>query len=316
MTERVEQEGALDISRTEIGRESRTWWSGRWLRALGRWMSTGLLSTGRVYVRRGQVVRFDVEVGRVRATVRETDGRVCHVVVGLATHTDEVWSRVVGLMAGKVAYAAQLLNGEIPREVESLFRAAGASLFPEKRDEFEVTCTCPGLTTVCNHAAATCIAIGDALEADPFLLFTLRGRTREQLLSSLRAHRAARGMPDEPDVRRVGASLGDLGLEDSLASRLDDYWDMGDEMRGFEIRIRPPEVEMEAIKLLGVPSFVSDQSFLRRLRKVYSDVSRRALELAYEEYETAGDVDDGDVDVEDGDAEAKDSPKGRGSGEA
>ena len=123
-------------------------------------------------------------------------------------------------------------------------------------------------------------------------------------------------MPDEPDVRRVGASLGDLGLEDSLASRLDDYWDMGDEMRGFEIRIRPPEVEMEAIKLLGVPSFVSDQSFLRRLRKVYSDVSRRALELAYEEYETAGDVDDGDVDVEDGDAEAKDSPKGRGSGEA
>jgi len=290
------------MCRPGVARGSRSWWCGRWLRALGRWMSTGLLSTGRAYVRRGQVIRFEIQVGRLCATVRETDGALCKVRVGLAPLPDEVWERVVGLMAGKVAYAAQLLNAEIPREVESLFRAAGANLFPEKRSEFDIQCTCPGWPSVCNHVAAACILIGDALEDDPFLLFALRGRTKNQLLSALRAHRAARGVRGEQSFPRGQVSLGDLGLEDSLASRLQHYWEMSEEMQGFEIRIRPPDVEMEVVKLLGVPSFVSDGSFLRRLRAAYEAVSRRALDVAYEEYSRPSDG-------EEPAAPAKDSPE-------
>lgn len=274
---------------------SRSWWSGRWLRSLSNWLSTTLLATGRLYVRRQQVYGLEVQVGMVSASVHEPDGSTCHVRIGVATFPDEVWEAAVRMMSEKVAYAASLLNNEIPRDIEDVFLTLGAGLFPERRSEFDVECSCPEWASYCPHVAATLVLVGDRLDEDPFLLFRLRGRAREQLLAELRSSRSLRTRSSEGPAPAGRTSLAGVAIEEPLDARLDEFWSMGAELDALQIRVRPPEVDMEVIKLLGVPTFVNEEGLLQRLAKVYRTVSEAALDVAYEEYAEA--LTDEDMDL-------------------
>ena len=258
----------------------RSWWSGRWLRGLGNWLSTSLLATGRLYVRREQVRELDVQVGTVTAHVHEPNGSLCRVRLGLRTFADDTWDRVIHLMAENVACSAHLLNGEIPRDVEELFRAAGVSLFPETRAEIDAECDCAEWSSACNHVAAVLVLLGDHLDEDPFLLFRLRGRAHERVMASLRAARSllARNSGSSPSAHSTPDGV---PLEEPLAARLDDFWEMASELESLQIRVRAPEVELEVVKLLGAPAFTNDANLMERLTEVYRVVSQRAMEVAY-----------------------------------
>jgi uncharacterized Zn finger protein len=66
---------------------------------------------------------------------------------------------------------------------------AGASLFPKQRADLKTSCSCPDWGDPCKHVAATHYVLGEALDRDPFLLFELRGKTKDQVLEALRAAR-------------------------------------------------------------------------------------------------------------------------------
>jgi hypothetical protein len=59
--------------------------------------------------------------------------------------------------------------------------------------ELQPRCSCPDWANPCKHAAAVCYLVADTLDADPFLLFLMRGRGRDTLLAGLRTRRAAAG---------------------------------------------------------------------------------------------------------------------------
>ena len=98
------------------------------------------------------------------------------------------WSR----WPDKPGYAARLLAGELPHEIEDVFAEAGAALFPERGSHLITSCTCPDWATPCKHAAAVCYLMAEAFDDDPFLLLAFRGREREALLAELRARRGGR----------------------------------------------------------------------------------------------------------------------------
>jgi len=49
-------------------------------------------------------------------------------------------------------FAAKLLAGEMPQEIEQVFREVGLSLFPEKLRDLETDCSCPNYSrTACRR---------------------------------------------------------------------------------------------------------------------------------------------------------------------
>jgi hypothetical protein len=70
--------------------------------------------------------------------------------------------------------------------------AVGIDLLPVA-GELQPRCSCPDWANPCKHAAAVCYLVADTLDADPFLLFLMRGRGRDTLLAGLRTRRAAAG---------------------------------------------------------------------------------------------------------------------------
>jgi len=100
-------------------------------------------------------------------------------------------------MQAKVGFVARLLAGEVPADLEEVFRAAGVALFPGTWKELRSRCSCPDWESPCKHIAAVLYVFADQLDTDPWLLLAWRGRTPEELLDPLRGSSVTDDTADE-----------------------------------------------------------------------------------------------------------------------
>jgi uncharacterized Zn finger protein len=189
-TRRRAVEGGIQINSTR-GAVAQTWWSRRFIGVLEQSGVGGRLSRGRSYARTGQIVSIDVEAGGVRAQVQGSRPRPYRVRIGIPAFGKTEWAAVCQALADDASYAATLLNGEMPREIESVFEAVGLALFPAGSRDLVMDCTCPDHEVPCKHLAAVFYVLAERFDADPFEILALRGRDKEALLEDLRARRAA-----------------------------------------------------------------------------------------------------------------------------
>ena len=172
-----------------------TWWGQRWIAALER-LGGGYasrLGRGRSYARQGRVHDLHIARGAVVARVTGTRTTPYEIELHLAPLDAKAWERAIGVMAGKARFAAALLAGEMPRDIDEAFGEIHTSLFPTRERDLVTSCTCPDWVNPCKHVAAVHYVLGDALDRNPFLLFELRGRDRETVLTALRRLRASGG---------------------------------------------------------------------------------------------------------------------------
>jgi uncharacterized Zn finger protein len=190
-----------------------TWWGQRWIEALEQVLGgdSGRLARGRSYARGGRTHDFVLQAGKVKAKVTGSAPKPYAVEIALNELSDAKWLQAIAGMAEKAQFAAELLGGQMPREIDAVFRAAGGSLFPMERSDLKTGCTCPDWGDPCKHVAAVHYVLGEALDRDPFLLFELRGRTKEQVLAELRSRRGDASGSEEV---ANGVTLGNVSRED------------------------------------------------------------------------------------------------------
>jgi uncharacterized Zn finger protein len=178
----------------------RTWWGRAWLEALEQRarLDPDRLPRGRDYARSGTVGELTLAPGEARARVQGRKTEPYEVRIRVRRFTDDEWDRVLAAISARLGHAAALLDGELPPEIARDAAAAGLDLLPGG-GELGPRCSCPDDADPCKHSAAACYLITDALDTDPFTLFLLRGRTRDQVLAGIRARR--RGTPP---ARAVG----------------------------------------------------------------------------------------------------------------
>ena len=187
-------------AKSQRGSFGSTWWATRWIQALERLMDAGRLSRGRSYARGGQVLNLDIGAGRVAARVQGSRATPYKIAVELAPLTDDQWARAIDAMAEQAIFAAKLLNGEMPPDIEEAFKQANVALFPVSGSDLRTSCSCPDYANPCKHIAAVYLLLGERFDADPFLLFHLRGRSKEQIMAAMRARRAANAVAEEPAI--------------------------------------------------------------------------------------------------------------------
>ena len=206
-------------ARSGRGAIGSSWWSRRFLDVLESFAMGNRLSRGRTYARKGQVVSLDVAPGEVSATVQGSRPRPYRVRIGLAPFSELVWAKAEIALSEQALPSAKLLAGEVPPELEDIFAAAGAPLFPAAASELEQRCSCPDGQVPCKHLAATFYLLAESFDADPFLVLRWRGRDREPLLRRLRELRAdgPAGDGEVPADPAPAASGSALALADLLA---------------------------------------------------------------------------------------------------
>ena len=268
-------------AKSKRGKFVKNWWADRWINALKNFMDSGRLSRGRSYARRGQVLEIDVEPGLISARVQGSRHRPYGVSIQLEPFSDRRWRKVFDTLAEQAIFAAQLLNGEMPPDIEQVFDAIQVSLFPATRDDLRTNCSCPDWINPCKHIAAVYYLMGERFDADPFLLFELRGRSKDEIIASLRERRVQRMETEEetpyaPDAVQVVEKV-------ALEQCLDRYWIIGPQAEGIALKIGAPKVDMALFKRLGVPDFqgIEAQSLWRQMVRVYDSVTAHALDVAF-----------------------------------
>ncbi len=185
------------------GPVGQAWWGQQWVAAMER-LGGGRLDRGKRYARNGSVRTLEISHGIAYAEVQGSRPKPYRTAVYLQVFKDQEWQQALAALSEQAVYAAKLLAGEMPGDIEAVFQSAGLSLFPRTLKDIVFECSCPDdWGDPCKHAAAVYYLLAEQLDHDPFILFHLRGRTRDQILSALRGYRSAavnsgEGVPDAP----------------------------------------------------------------------------------------------------------------------
>jgi uncharacterized Zn finger protein len=265
-------------ARTRRGAFGKTWWASRWIEALERLVNPGRLTRGRTYARTGRVLSLDVDRDGVRAVVKGSRPQPYNVSIQFKRLSDAEWQRVIDAMAAEALYAARLLSGEMPEEIEELFSGSsvGVSLFPAHEGDLVTDCTCPDPANPCKHIAAAHYLLGERFDEDPFLMFLLRGRSQADIVAELRARRAGPETEASPEVEQV------VDADVSM------FWSAPPQTEEVALHFALPESDALAIKRLGPPAFVRDQAaFTAAMERLYRQIGEYALLLALDDGDSA-----------------------------
>jgi len=215
------------VARSARGAIGEHWWSRRFLEVLESFALGSRLTRGKNYARRGQVLSLEVAPGVVTASVQGSRKTPYKVSIALPAFSELVWAKVEVTLAEQAIHSARLLAGEMPHDLEEVFLAAGAPLFPQRAKDMALSCSCPDWEVPCKHLAATFYLLAESFDDDPFAILLWRGRSRSALLTRLRelrggdpVHLAAEPEAMTAEGPRVGAmmALADLALADG------DFW--------------------------------------------------------------------------------------------
>lgn len=172
---------------------SRTWWGQRFIVELEKIMDSGRLSRGRSYARGGKVKSFEIQGGSITARVRGSVNPYFGVYKEpLYTTTIEFkaisaanWSAAIAFVASKASLISRLMLNEIPDNIETAFAKLDLHLLPHSQSDFKTSCSCPDWSNPCKHIAGVYYLLAAQLDQDPFLLFELRGLSRQALQQEL-----------------------------------------------------------------------------------------------------------------------------------
>jgi len=269
---RIKARGGIK-SQSKRGAFGESWWAKRWIAVLESFNIGARLGRGRSYARSGQVLSIDIEKGEIEAAVQGSRPKPYDIKIKVKTIPAADWKRVAKALDREAIFAAKLLAGEMPQEIEQVFREVGLSLFPEKLRDLETDCSCPDWSNPCKHIAAVYYLIGEEFDRDPFLIFKLRGATREELIKMLSAG-AAPGKNSETDIEEIELP------PDPLATDAAVFWGGGDLADDFFGEVRLPPVSAALPKRLGnFPFWRGSERFLEAIEAIYAQASPYGLNI-------------------------------------
>ncbi len=217
------------------------------------------------------MLNIDLETGRVRAKVQGSRPAPYNVKIEIAPLDKRQWERAIDAMAQQAIFAAKLLAGEMPQNIEEAFVEAGVPLFPQSANDLITNCSCPDWANPCKHIAAVYYLLGERFDEDPFLIFQLRGHTREQVIEALRSRRAAATREIEAQVPARSDTT------PSLAEQLGTFYQAGPALEAITVHIAAPEVEAGILRSLGTAPAGIDAE----LRTVYKALTQHVLDKMF-----------------------------------
>ncbi len=264
-------------AQSKRGAFGESWWAKRWIAVLESFDIGARLNRGRSYARKGQVMNVDISKGAVKAKVQGSSSRPYNITIKVRALPAADWKRLAQALSREALFAAKLLAGEMPQEIEQVFTVSGLSLFPAKLRDLETNCSCPDWSNPCKHIAAVYYLLGEEFDRDPFLIFRLRGLSREELIELLGTTGA--GAIPRTSAPQVQTAVPDMPRE-PIAANADSFWRGGDLPTDLFGEINLPPISAALPKRLGsFPFWRGTERFLEALEPVYAQSSKRGLDV-------------------------------------
>jgi len=285
-------------SQTARGAFGTNWWALRWIKVLEGFKIGGRLDRGKSYARKGQVASIEIGEGQVDAYVQGTRAEPYQVMISVKTISEKQWCKLSKSALAKPIVAASLLAGEMPENIEELFQESGASLLPARANDLTTSCSCPDWSNPCKHIAAVYYLLGEEFDRDPFLIFRLRGMSKEKLLdlvsreiagaeaktptedTSTKKRSAKKANRAKRDADELDQDLSMTSAKSPLPVEYNDFWSVhlphGDVVGSSRI----PSINASLPKRLGnLPFWRVSESLVDSVYDIYKEASQQAQSM-------------------------------------
>ncbi len=159
---------------------AKEFWGKQWCKHLEYFADyDNRLPRGRTYIRNGSVCHLNIRKGGVDAYVYGS--YLYSIDIAFTPLSNTKWERIKKECRGQIESLVELLKGEVSSSIMEIVADEKKGLFP-KTTEMECNCDCPDSAKICKHIAAVLYGIGNRLDTEPKLLFSLRSVSPEELI--------------------------------------------------------------------------------------------------------------------------------------
>ncbi len=154
-----------------------TWWGKQWLLSLDGIDLQNRIPRGKSYANTGKVysVSFDENRGLIKARVKGHYDPFYSVKITVQRVTARQEQAFIEGLAKSPLILAKLSSRELDPQVLDVAKQAGIEVFPSKWSDLKLSCSCPDFAVPCKHIAAVIYKVSQEIDANPFVLFNLKG---------------------------------------------------------------------------------------------------------------------------------------------
>jgi len=254
-----------------------SWWTSEFLNMMRPGKDTSQLVKGRKLAERGHVIIKGLYPGGVETVVLEAVGGSHHAAVWISD-LEEDWEVVYRIFAANQDHYSKLLSGYYCKELDEMLNEAGIHIIPASLEDLDYRCDCESDHHTCSHIVATYLALGNQVNADPLILFKLRGKTRDEIVSGVSQYTN----PQSADnIKKTGI----VSIEENEVTNIDRYYNPGHELESVLFRdVKPSQDVTTCISRLGPSPFKLGRTDMAEIiASKYSKAAKYVFELKEEE---------------------------------
>jgi uncharacterized Zn finger protein len=275
---------------------SRTWWGQRFIAALEQFTDPARLGRGRSYASGGRILDHKLANGTVTARVRGSINPyfgvykepIYRTSIKIKAISSADWTKAIRKIASRADLVTKLLMNEMPDTIEDAFSGLGLHLLPHSERDFETDCSCPDWANPCKHIAGVYYLLASELDRDPFLMFELRGLSRDALHAELvrsplgQILSSALKSDDVPAVEPVESYYTRPDREpDAVIASHKEFWTGAKRLPAPPVAPSQPAVPALLIKKQGdyPPFWHKDVSFISVMEELYDRVRTKNRQM-------------------------------------
>jgi uncharacterized Zn finger protein/superfamily II DNA or RNA helicase len=130
---------------------------------------------GMSYANTGKVLELAINDRRVSAKVKGHYRPSYKVEINFPAMAESEQNEVRAIIENDTALLARIAAGELPEEFLKKLKSKGIALIPKRWQDMKKKCNCPDAYSTCKHIAALYFVLARAIDAEPDILFKLRG---------------------------------------------------------------------------------------------------------------------------------------------
>lgn len=269
---------------------TRNWWGKKFIEALEKFTDSARLGRGRGYARNGKIIEYNISKGKIVAKVKGSINPYFGVykepkyntTIEIKTFSSKEWESIIKVLSSNAGFVSKLLVNEIPENIDNVFSSIGLNLLPERRSDFKTNCSCPDSSNPCKHIAGVYYLVASEFDRDPFLIFELRGLTKEDLHKKLADSTLGKLLLSELEVKnfipKSEISYFTIPEKTKIESKsLRDFW-LGNKRLPQHIEyISELPVDAVLIKKQGdyPPFWEKNASFIDSMEEVYIKIKQK-----------------------------------------
>ena len=236
--------------------------------------SSGALPDDVETIKKRRVIDFFLVPGRVQAKVQDDTGKLHRIEILVRQLTDSEWEMVFITLAKQAYFLACFLSSQLPEEIDEVLTAQGLSLVPSSADELDVVVDMERVVAPAGGIESVVLQkLCERLDEDPFSLFLIRGKGREESLLEIRRQRERLARPTKEEL-----DYSDTEVETPVETETDsNYFRMKPKARELSYNLRADELPASILKRLDpLPLAGLEDDLEQVLEDVYAQVARRA----------------------------------------